>query len=74
MAQLGTASAELFQAIVNVNTDVLSELSEAELRPILPCLVRMSLCGSLDMSDKWTVQKKKILKVCSLMCFFDFKV
>ncbi len=62
MAQLKTASAEIFQAIANVDVNVLSELPESELRPILPCLVRMSLCGSLDLSDKWTVEKKKILK------------
>ena len=62
MAQLSIASANIFEAIANVDVDILSELPETDLRPILPCLVRMSLCGPLDMSDKWTVQRKKILK------------
>ena len=62
MAQLSIASANIFSAIANVDVDILSELPETDLRPILPCLVRMSLCGPLDMSDKWTVQRKKILK------------
>ena len=49
----------------NVNVDKLSELPVTYLRPILPCLVRMSLCVPLDGSDNWTVKKKKILQCLS---------
>ncbi len=65
MSELRIASARTFQAILTVDVDSLSELPEAELRPILPCLVRMSLCSPLDLSDRWTVDRKKILKCLS---------
>ena len=58
-------SAATFEAIQNVDIDQLSTLSESDLRPILPCLVRMSLCAPLDSSEKWTKQRKKILKCLS---------
>ena len=54
-----------FQAIQNVDIDMLSELTEVQLRPILPCLVRMSLCAPLDTSERWTQERKKILKCLS---------
>ena len=46
----------------NVNVAELSDLPVSYLRPILPCLVRMSLCGPLDSSDIWTSKKTKILQ------------
>ena len=57
--------AQTFEAIQNVDVSKLSELKESELRPILPCLVRMSLCAPLDTSDKWTILRKDILKCLS---------
>jgi len=54
-----------FNGIQNVDIDCLSELPESALRPILPCLVRMSLCAPLDSSARWTLERKKILKCLS---------
>lgn len=58
-------SRNTFKAIANVDVEMLSDLSDAEIRPILSCLVRMSLCPPLDSSDKWTKRRKKILKCLS---------
>ena len=58
-------SLQTFSSIENVDIDTLSSLSSQELRPILPCLVRMSLCAPLDSSNKWTQERKKILKCLS---------
>ena len=58
-------SQNTFKAIANVDVDLLSDLSYIEIRPILPCLVRMSLCPPLDNSDKWTHRRKTILKCLS---------
>lgn|SRR6218665_3437056 len=58
-------SPETFASIANVDIDRLSELPEWALRPILPCLVRMSLCAPLDTSARWTLDRKKILKCLS---------
>ena len=55
-------SPKAFQAIENFDIQQLSELTEVELRPILPCLVRMSLCSPMDVSTTWTKAKKYILK------------
>ena len=65
MATLTPVSPDVFAAIQNVDIDSLAALPEATLRPILPCLVRMSLCAPLDTSEKWTQQRKKILKCLS---------
>lgn len=58
-------SPETFAGIQNVDIDRLSELPESAVRPILPCLVRMSLCAPLDTSSRWTLERKKILKCLS---------
>lgn len=58
-------TAETFSAIANVDIDQLSSFTGIQLRPILPCLVRMSLCAPLDSSSKWTKDRKKILKCLS---------
>lgn len=58
-------SAESFEAIQNVDIDKLARLSNVDIRPILPCLVRMSLCAPLDSSDRWTQERKKVLKCLS---------
>ena len=55
-------TANAFEAIQNIDTGRLSALSERELRPILSCLVRMSLCSPLDTSDKWGERRKEILR------------
>ena len=48
-----------------MNINLLSECTEKDLRPILPCLVRMSLCAPLDNSENWTYKRKLILKCLS---------
>ena len=58
-------SPQTFSGIHNVDIDRLSALPESALRPILPCLVRMSLCAPLDSSARWTLERKKILKCLS---------
>lgn len=54
-----------FAAIQRVNTDELAQLSESELRPLLPCLVRMALCAPLDQSWEWAQKRKVILQLLS---------
>ena len=65
MATLSPVPPETFGAIQNVDIDKLSSLPESSIRAILPCLVRMSLCHPLDTSEKWTRERKKILKCLS---------
>lgn len=56
---------KVFSAIQNVDVEQLSKCTEAELRPILPCLVRMSLISPLDTSKKCSKQKLDILTIIS---------
>lgn len=65
MPQRAPVLPETFAAIQTVDIGRLSALSESALRPVLPCLVRMSLCAPLDASAKWTLDRKKILKCLS---------
>lgn len=65
MARQPPVAPATFHAIQNVDIDQLSTLHQVELRPILPCLVRMSLCLPLDTSERWTQERKKILKCLS---------
>ena len=58
-------TARAFQAISNVDIDEICNLNEKELRSILPSLVRISLCTSLDNSEYWQWKRKKILKLLS---------
>ncbi|KAF5306212.1 hypothetical protein FQR65_LT18603 [Abscondita terminalis] len=58
-------SPKVFHAIQNVDIDELAKCSEPEIRPILPCLVRMSLISPLDTSKKCSGQKIDILTIIS---------
>lgn len=58
-------SAKAFCAIQTVSPRELSQLSEQELRPLLPCLVRMALCAPLDQSAEWAEKRKVILQLLS---------
>ncbi|XP_018328065.1 integrator complex subunit 2 [Agrilus planipennis] len=58
-------SPKVFRAIQNVDIDELSKCTEQEIRPILPCLVRMSLIAPLDTSKKCSKQKIDILTIIS---------
>ncbi|XP_064461086.1 integrator complex subunit 2-like [Ornithodoros turicata] len=54
-----------YDAIQKVDVDNLSALPEWELRPLLPCLVRMALCSPLDQRKEWSQKKKTVLKILS---------
>lgn len=55
----------VFSAIQNVNTKDLAMCSEKEVRPILPCLVRMSLISPLDITQECVEARKEILTILS---------
>ncbi|EFA05171.1 integrator complex subunit 2 [Tribolium castaneum] len=58
---------KVFRAIQNVDMHQLSECTEVEIRPVLPCLVRMGLISPLDTSKKCTTMKVDILTIVSGM-------
>ncbi|KAJ7373791.1 Integrator complex subunit 2 [Desmophyllum pertusum] len=58
-------SARAFQAIRSVSVSELSGVREEDLRPLLPCLVRMALCSPVDESAKWTEARKEVQKLLS---------
>ncbi|GAB6030189.1 Integrator complex subunit 2 [Chamberlinius hualienensis] len=51
--------------IFRVDIDALAELSEKEIRPLLPCLARTSLIIPVDQSSEWAEKRKRILKILS---------
>ncbi|XP_037076779.1 integrator complex subunit 2-like [Pollicipes pollicipes] len=58
-------SPKVFEAMESVNVAALAECSEAEIRPLLPCLVRMSLIAPLDQSNECMEKRKIILRILS---------
>ena len=58
-------SAATFEAIQNVDIERIAGMDEASIRAFLPCLVRMSLCAPLDVSQAWVEGRKQILRVLS---------
>ncbi|XP_072034600.1 integrator complex subunit 2-like [Amphiura filiformis] len=56
---------EAFSAIQNVDIDRIASMEESQLRALLPCLVRMSLCAPLDVSSAWVDGRKQVLRVLS---------
>ena len=58
-------SPRVFSAIQSVNTKELAKCSEKEVRPILPCLVRMSLISPLDTTNECIEARKEILTILS---------
>ncbi|XP_013403191.1 integrator complex subunit 2-like [Lingula anatina] len=65
MAALDVVSPSTFKALQNLDIECLAYLSENELRPILPCLVRMSLCAPSDNGERWMESKKSLLRILS---------
>ncbi|KAF0293935.1 Integrator complex subunit 2 [Amphibalanus amphitrite] len=59
---LPPVSPKVFEAMESVNVTALAECSEAEIRPLLPCLVRMSLI-ELDQSHDFTEKRKVVLRI-----------
>lgn len=58
-------SIETFNAINTLDFNLIKNLDKDQLRLILPCLVRMAFCPTLDKSDEWSNNKKEILKIIS---------
>ncbi|KAL3858011.1 hypothetical protein ACJMK2_012627 [Sinanodonta woodiana] len=56
---------EIFQAMQNVDVQKLGQFTEHDLRPVLPCLVRMALCAPVDTGERWTKARKIVLKILS---------
>ncbi|CAI9724064.1 integrator complex subunit 2-like [Octopus vulgaris] len=56
---------DIFQAMQNVDVNCLSRMSESKLRPVLPALVRMALCKSVDTSEAWATSRKTVLNILS---------
>jgi len=57
----------VFTAVQNVDMDKLAGCSESDIRPVLPCLVRMGLISPLDTSKTCTNMKVNILTIVSGM-------
>ncbi|GLH03424.1 Integrator complex subunit 2 [Gryllus bimaculatus] len=58
-------SPRVFRAIQNVDIDDLTRCTAKEIRPILPCLVRMSLISPLDNTRECAEGRKEILTLLS---------
>ncbi|KAL7289015.1 hypothetical protein TKK_0016972 [Trichogramma kaykai] len=58
-------TARVFQAIQSVDTGELAQLSERELRPILPCLVRISLIAPIETTADCMEARQEILTILS---------
>ncbi|OQR68982.1 integrator complex subunit 2-like [Tropilaelaps mercedesae] len=63
--QRAQVSARAFSTVQRVDVEALVTLPEWELRPLLPCLVRMALCAPLDTRVEWARKKEAILRVLS---------
>ena len=58
-------SQKTFCAIRDMNFDVIEKLDFCQIRPVLPSLVRMGWCPSLDTSSEWKERRKQIQKMFS---------
>jgi len=58
-------SPRVFTAIQNVDITELSLCSHKDIRPILPCLVRMSLISPLDITKECVEGRKQVLTILS---------
>ena len=68
MVEIESIKPHVFEAMQSVNIAAISNFSDRELRPVLTCLVRMSLCCPIDCSKAWLEDnggRKEILKVLS---------
>ena len=54
----------MFAAISTVDVDTILSCSDAELRPVLSCLVRMSLIAPMDQSQACLQGRTVVLQVC----------
>ncbi|XP_044738623.1 integrator complex subunit 2 isoform X2 [Chrysoperla carnea] len=58
-------TARIFKALQNIDVEELSKCSQREIRPILPCLVRMSLISPQDSTRQCSNERKEILTLLS---------
>ena len=56
---------QVFKALERADMIALSKCKEEEIRPILPCLVRMSLIAPIENTIESTAARKAILKILS---------
>nr|CAG4651591.1 EOG090X0154 [Triops cancriformis] len=56
---------DLFRAMQHVDMESLAQLSLHQIRPVLPCLVRMSLITPLDLSRECALARKTVFKILS---------
>ncbi|KFB40539.1 AGAP003033-PA-like protein [Anopheles sinensis] len=56
-------TAKAFNAMQNLDIAQLATCSQQEIRPLLPCLVRMSLLSPLDNTKSWAEARKQILSL-----------
>ncbi|XP_055614252.1 integrator complex subunit 2, partial [Uranotaenia lowii] len=59
----GPVTPRAFAAIQNLNISELAQCSSSEIRPLLPCLVRMSLLPPLDGTKTWLDARKHLLSI-----------
>ncbi|XP_075220865.1 integrator complex subunit 2 isoform X2 [Lycorma delicatula] len=62
---INLVSPKLFNALQTVDITELSKFSQNDLRPVLPCLVRMSLISPVDTTKICTDGRKEILTLLS---------
>jgi integrator complex subunit 2 len=64
----------IFKAIKDVDIDALVNCTAEEIRPIIPCLVRMALIAPMDTTKYCTEAKKDILTLLSGIDLVNFIV
>lgn len=60
-----SVSPGVFRCLQTLDVKGIANFSLKDLRPVLPCLVRMSLISPVDVTKKCTENKKEILTVLS---------
>ncbi|XP_055542549.1 integrator complex subunit 2 isoform X2 [Wyeomyia smithii] len=60
-----SVTVKAFSSIQNLNIAELAQCDESEIRPLLPCLVRMSLLPPIDSTNNWMASRKQLLSILS---------
>ncbi|XP_046919631.2 integrator complex subunit 2 [Dermatophagoides farinae] len=63
MSTFSIPSSKCFDLIQTLNFDQLDQLSSRDIRYILPCLVRMCHCDTIDSSRKWLENRRKLKRI-----------
>lgn len=69
-----TVQPHVFKAIKDLDIAALTNCSAEEIRPIIPCLVRMALISPLDITKYCAEAKKEILTLLSGIDLVNFIV